>query len=239
MIKHWQIQIRDPKADRRRKVLLIILLLIVPLAFYAGLQWAGNPEMLSKALQQEQEKNTVYEQEVELLQQRMAVLRSAEKVAQQANEQSRQTIKLLENQVFDLQQELGLYKGVLAPGSQKEGLNIRAFELQKVERGDDFRYKILLNRMGKGESLLEGSLHVMVEGEQDGKTVKLDLISLSQELNGEPISFSFKHFQSIPAGGRFGILHLPEGFVPGQIRVRADIKNDKPVERIFKWAEQK
>ena len=169
----------------------------------------------------------------------MAVLSSAEKLSQQANEQSRLSIKLLEEQIYKQQQDLAFYKGVLAPASRREGLRIRAFELQATDSPELFRYKILLSRVGKGEAPLEGQLHVSIVGKQGEQDVTLELAALSADLpdalHEQPITFVFKHFQAIPEAGRFAELKLPEGFVPREIKVRAEVQGEKPLLRTFKW----
>ncbi|MEX6501809.1 DUF6776 family protein [Pseudomonas zhanjiangensis] len=179
------------------------------------------------------------EQEIDRLRQRLAVVSSGETVAQQANEQNRLAIKLLEEQIFKQQQDLAFYKGVLAPASRREGLRIRTFELQATDIKGVFRYKILLSRVGKDDQPLAGQLRVTVEGRQGGKEVSLELASLAQgDADGareQAIPFAFKHFQAIPEAGRFAELMLPEGFSPRQVRVRAEVKGEKPLERTFKW----
>ncbi|MDX1299455.1 MAG: DUF6776 family protein, partial [Pseudomonas sp.] len=149
------------------------------------------------------------------------------------------TIKLLEEQIYKQQQDLASYKGVLAPASRREGLRIKTFELQATDRPEHFRYKILLSRVGKGEKPLEGQLQVSIVGAQAGKNVTLELAALGaglpDALPEQPITFAFKHFQAIPEAGRFAELKLPEGFVPSEIKVRAEVKGEKPLLRTFKW----
>jgi hypothetical protein len=236
----WEVRPSDPGRVRRRRMRIALLVLCIPLAFYAGGWWqqytqpavaVGQP---AEPLRDEQ-----LVRELDDLRQRVAVLGSAEKVSQQANEQSRLTIKLLEEQIYKQQQDLAFYKGVLAPASRREGLRIKTFELQATDRPEHFRYKILLSRVGKGETPLEGQLQVSIVGKQGEQDVTLELAALSADLPDalpeQPIAFAFKHFQAIPEAGRFAELKLPEGFIPHEIKVRAVIKGEKPLLRTFKW----
>ncbi|MFZ3153866.1 DUF6776 family protein [Pseudomonas sp.] len=218
----------------------LLLVLCMPLAFYAGGWWQqySQPAMVAgQATEPQRDKQLL--REVDELRQRVAVLSSAEKVSQQANEQSRLTIKLLEEQIYKQQQDLAFYKGVLAPASRREGLRIKTFELQATDRPEHFRYKILLSRVGKGEALLEGQLQVSIIGKQGEQDVTLELAALGADLPDalpeQPIAFAFKHFQAIPEAGRFAELKLPEGFIPREIKVRAEVKGEKPLLRTFKW----
>jgi len=239
----WEVRPSDPRRAGRMRLVLLLLLLAIPAAFYAGTWWQLRvTQSIEVEHQPMQERLIALEQELDQLRQRLIVVSSGEKVAQQANEQSRLTIKLLEEQIFKQQQDLAFYKGVLAPASRREGLRIRAFELQATDRPMHFRYKILLSRVGKDVKPLEGQLVVTVEGRQGGKAVSLQLATLTQDLpdqfSGQVIPFAFKHFQAIPEAGRFAELKLPDGFAPQQIRVRAEVKGEKPLERTFKWIDQ-
>lgn len=239
----WEVRPSDPGRARRVRMLVLLLVLCIPLAFYAGGWWqTRGMQQLSTAVQAEPLRDVAQEQELDALRQRLAVLTSAEKVSLQANEQSRLTIKLLEEQVYKQQQDLAFYKGVLAPASRREGLRIKAFELQATDRPAHFRYKILLSRVGKGDTPLEGQLQVSVLGRQGEQAVTLELAALTQGLPDalpeQAIAFSFKHFQAIPAAERFAELKLPGGFVPLEVKVRAEVQGEKPLLRTFKWGNQ-
>jgi cell division protein FtsB len=239
----WEVRPSDPRAARRMRLALWMLVLALPAVFYAGGWWqTRHMQVVVEERQSLQVRLAEQEQEVEGLRQRLAVVSSGEKVAQQANEQSRLTIKLLEEQIFKQQQDLAFYKGVLAPASRRKGLRIRTFELQATDTPQLFRYKLLLSRVGKDEKVLEGKLQVTVEGVQGDKQVSLELATLTQglpdQLDDQVIHFAFKHFQAIPEAGRFAELKLPDGFMPRQVKVRAEIKGEKPLERTFKWIDQ-
>ncbi|MEA1605648.1 DUF6776 family protein [Pseudomonas spirodelae] len=213
------------------------MLLCIALAFYAGSLWQQSIAGAVQSAKQAPDESLA--REVEELRQRVAVLSSTEMLSQQANEQSRLTIKLLEEQIYKQQQDLASYKGVLAPASRREGLRIKTFELQATDRPEYFRYKILLSRVGKGEAPLEGQLQVSIVGQQGGQAVTLELAALTtglpDALPEQAFAFSFKHFQAIPEAGRFAELKLPEGFVPREIKVRAEVQGEKPLLRTFEW----
>lgn len=236
MTPGWEVRLSDPRRERRRRWLLLLLVLALPAAFALGWYWPqahpqASPEETHALLTRVAEQ----EQELELLRQRLAVVGSSDKVTQQAMEQNRRTIKLLEEQIFKQQQDLAFYKGVLAPASRREGMRIRAFELQATEQPQRFRYKLLMSRVGASDEALQGRLRVTIEGRQGGKAATLELAALSDEVKENDIPFSFKHFQSFPQAGRFGELQLPEGFKPLQVKVHAEVEGDKPLSRTFEW----
>ncbi|MGG2398324.1 DUF6776 family protein [Pseudomonas sp. SH1-B] len=236
MTASWEVRLSDPRRERRRRWLLLLLVLAVPAAFALGWYWPqATPQQSTEQTQSLLTRLAEQEQELELLRQRLAVVGSSDKLSQQAIEQNRLTIKLLEEQIFKQQQDLAFYKGVLAPASRREGVRIRAFELQATDVPQRFRYKLLMSRVGASDEALQGQMRVTVEGRQGGKPASLELSALSDDVSDNPIPFSFKHFQSFPEAGRFGELQLPEGFEPLQVKVQAEVKGDKPLSRTFEW----
>ena len=236
MIPGWEVRLSDPRRERRHRWLQLLLVLAVPAAFALGWYWPQvQPQQTPEDTHALLTRVAEQEQELELLRQRLAVVGSSDKVTQQAMEQNRRTIKLLEEQIFKQQQDLAFYKGVLAPASRREGIRIRAFELQATDAPQRFRYKLLMSRVGTSDEALQGRLRITVEGLQDGKPAMLELAALSDEVSESSIAFSFKHFQSFPEAGRFGELQLPEGFEPRQVKVQAEVEGDKPLSRTFEW----
>ena len=239
----WEVRLSDPGRARRRRVFGLLLVLCIPLAFYAGSWWQHYTQPAVTVGQPvESERDEQLLRDLEELRQRVAVLSSAEKLSQQANEQSRLSIKLLEEQIYKQQQDLAFYKGVLAPATRREGLRIKTFEVQATDSPGLFRYKILLSRVGKSDKPLQGQLRVTVTGQRAGKEVALELAALTEgladALPGQAIPFAFKHFQAIPEAGRFAELRLPEGFVPREVKVAAEVQGEKPLLRTFKWGEE-
>ena len=238
----WEVRPSNRARERGLRVALILLLMAVPAAFYIGSWWRA--EMVREELSRLEASQSGFDEQsraLDDLRQRMAVVSSGEQLAQQANEQSRLTIKLLEEQIFKQQQELAFYQGVLAPDSRDDGLRIRSVDVHPTEQPGVFRYKILLSRVGKDDQPLQGHLRILVEGRQNGKTLKLPLAELSDDLpvgtNEKGVALNFRHFQAIPEGGRQGELRLPDGFEAQHIAIQAQIKGSKPVERQFKWTD--
>lgn len=237
---NWEVRAHNPRAQRQVRILIVLAILSLP-ATWAAAYWLGGHNSRAELLEL-RDMQALFEgraSELEQAQQMQVVLASGERLVRQANEQSRLTIKSLEEQVYKLQQDLAFYKGVLAPASRKEGLRIRSFELQSTDSPRNFRYKLLLSRVGEDNKPLKGKVRITVVGKQAGKAVTLDLAQLSPEWQGAT-AFSFKHMQAIPEGGRFAELQLPEDFTPSQVNVQAEITGQhKPLERTYNWIEEK
>ncbi|SHM66120.1 DUF6776 family protein [Phytopseudomonas punonensis] len=238
----WEVRPSNRASERRLRVALVVLLVAVPLAFYAGSWWqAKTMKDQADAFGAMQVHVDEQARELDDLRQRMAVISSGEQIAQQSTEQSRLTIKLLEEQNFKQQQELAFYKGVLAPDSKVNGLLIRSFDIHPTESPSVYRFKIMLSRVGKDDKPLQGRLQVSLDGRLAGKVKSLPLSQLSGDLpegsTEQSIPFAFKHLQAIPEGGRQGELRIPEGFEPKRIRIKADVEGAKPVERQIEWTD--
>ena len=238
-MSEWEVRARNPRRQRQTRVLILLAVLSLP-ALCAFAYWLGGLDSRGQVpeLRAVQEQLQQQARALEQAQQRLVVLSSGERLARQANEQSRQTIKSLEEQVFKLQQDLAFYKGVLAPASRKEGLRIRSFELQATDLPRHFRYKLLLSRVGEDDEPLKGNVRISVIGKRAGNPVVLDMAQLSpQWLSATP--FSFRHMQAMPEGGGFADLQLPEDFIPSQVNVQAEITGQRePLERTYNWIEE-
>ena len=123
----WEVRPSDPRRARRMRLALLVLLLAIPAAFYAGSWWQARSSQALTAQQQTlQARLSEQEQELDRLQQRLAVLSSGEKVAQQADEQNRLTIKLVNDQLAAYPDDTrALYLGagaLMALGQREKGL---------------------------------------------------------------------------------------------------------------------
>ena len=169
----WEIRVRDPRRERRMRVLIFLLVIAVPLAWF-GSQWLEQQK--TALLLQQASAATAREQkmadELELLRRRVAILESGEQLTQQASEQGRQSIKLLENEIYQLQQELGTTKGIIG-ANRKDELQLRAFEVVPSADPQRFFFKLFLGRTGNGSKDMQGKLTATVVGKQGGKTVYL------------------------------------------------------------------
>ena len=233
----WEVRLQDPKVERRRRWLAYML--AVPLSFAAG--WSLNAyvkEPTPNGPSQEQVLIERQQTQIEFLQQRLAVVNSSERVGQQALEQNRQTIKSLQEQLFELQQALASYQGVLNPSGMREGVQIRDVELQATDDSDRYRYKILLRRVGDGQTPFEGQVHIAVNGRASGKRATLELPSLSTGDVPALMPISFKYFQAIPEDGGYAHLLIPKGFAPEALIITVSTQGAEPVRRTVPWIKQ-
>lgn len=232
----WEIRVRDPRRERWQRILILLLIIAVPLTWYATRTYERQRyERLKDVNAGAAVKLQRQSSELEQLRRKVAVLGSGEQLTQQAMEQSRQSIKLLEAEIYLLQQELGTTKGIIG-ANRKDELQLRAFEVVPSEDPQRFFFKLFLGRTGNGSTPMAGKLAIEVRGKQGGKAVSLPLAELSRDVEAGGIPFSLRNFLAFPEGGRLAELRLPQDFSPSDIRVKASVDGERQaLEKTFKW----
>lgn len=237
MIAGWEV-----RPARRRSAWawlwgLSLILLMLGGAFAAGVWWSWQQESgLSSSQRELLRQLAAQQQELDELRERYARVASSDQVGQQAGEHSRQTIQLLEQQIFELQQDLAYYKGVLAPASRREGLEIRSVDIVPAEELGRYRYRVMLSRIGADDGEISGTLRLRIVGQRAAKSAVVDLADGNSD---GALAFAFRHFQALPGGAEYSDVQLPEGFAPVRIEAVAVVDGQEtPVERTFDWPTQ-
>ena len=160
-----------------------------------------------------------------------AVEKSAE-VDRAASQEIQQTIKDLKDQVAGLQEEVTLYKGIMAPNNNTSGLRIQEMSVSTTADPTRFRYKLMLTQVGDNNSYIQGFVGVNILGQSNGEKQTIPLKDVSDDIEKTDIKFRYRYFQDVK-----GELNLPEGFVPEQIQVIAQASGNKAarVEKFFDW----
>ncbi|MGE0082144.1 MAG: DUF6776 family protein [Thiohalomonadaceae bacterium] len=176
------------------------------------------------------EVNARYEQTINELRERQAVLERSNQIEREAYKQLETTVAGLQDEIAELKGELAFYRGIVTPGEAKAGLRVQSFELAAngLERG--YRYKLVLTQVLKNDRVATGRVTVAIEGNQDGRITTLDLNDVATE--GKDLAYRFKYFQNFE-----GNLVLPEGFSPVRVTVKLNPRDQRHerVEKIFDW----
>ena len=107
------------------------------------------------------------------------------------------------------------------------------FRLHAGAEKDTFLYTLILSQLNSNRRLAEGTVKLSVTGQQEGQSVTLPYDKLNGD-SSDTVNFSFKYFQSLE-----GLLVIPDGFVPSEIKVqvRPNSKRLDRVERSYSWDE--
>jgi len=166
------------------------------------------------------------------LAQQVANVNLGSEVDRKANEEIRQEVISLKEQIALVQEENSFYRGLMAPTKNKRGLTFGVVELNQTERSRIYGYKVIMQQLATNHQLLNGDLHYRVVGRNAVGDVAYGLHQLSDTVSSESIKLRFKYFQTIE-----GELLLPEGFEPLGIELVARSKGKDPVtvEKRFGW----
>ncbi|MFV8819765.1 DUF6776 family protein [Haliea sp. E17] len=228
----------DQVPQRSLRLLLLtsglVAMLLLAGAFYLGEQAAYS------GLGIDPERYHALEDEVPLLQERIAGLeselnmeRTRASVDAGALEMVRKDLASQQEEIASLEEGLRFYRSLMSPGEIAQGLSLRPLELVAMEGDGQYAYRIVAQQEARKHAMLNGRLKVEILGMQDGEEIGYPLSALSADVEGETIALNFRYFQSIE-----GTLTLPGGFAPTAVSVEASASQPRAMEsrEIFPWA---
>lgn len=174
-------------------------------------------------------------QEAIKLSQKVANLELASEVDKASTEDVRGEVIELKEQITALEEEISLYRGLMAPTESKKGLTIGALELTSTGVPRQYDFKVVVQQLATNHQVLSGHLNFSVVG-RDGEAVRtIPLKDLSTQIDEEDIRLRFKYYQDIQ-----GQLELPLGFEPERVVLvaRTTGRDGAVVEKKFGWLVQ-
>lgn len=202
----------------------LVLLALVPLAYYLGLERAGDMLEKGRAAESLAADNV-------LLKRELADLRLAQKVDDGTGEQLRQTIKDLRDQTGEINEELSFYRGLMAPAENQKGLRIEKLSLEENLDADRVEYRLMLTQIADRRDWVQGKVNIDVIGQVRGEEQVLSLTEFGLD-GAYPLSFRFRYFQDFT-----GVMIMPAAFTPEEILVTAESSGKKGIrlQRRFGW----
>ena len=206
--------------------MVVIVGLIVVSFMYGRTDGFQRDRMVSGQVELLQQRLSEQDAMINELRQRSAVLERGSEVDREAAERVRQTNRELRDEVAALQQEVTLYRSIMAPDENGVGLSIDDFGIQA--QGDNrYRYILIMTHAGSDGSWLEGSVGVNIIGENEqGEREVFPLMDVSDDVDRVDIRLRYRYFQEIS-----GELAFPEGFSPQQVRIVAQVTGNRAATR--------
>lgn len=162
------------------------------------------------------------EETITTLRQRLTIVERGSQVDRDAAEQVRQTNRELRDQIATLQQEVRLYREVMAPDENGVGLAIDEFSVASLG-GNQYEFLLMMTHAGSDGTWLEGSVGVNIIGQnEEGETVVYPLMDVSPDIDRVDIRLRYRYFQDIR-----GEIEFPEGFAPQQVRIVAQVTGNR------------
>jgi Family of unknown function (DUF6776) len=168
------------------------------------------------------------------MRQEVADLKLGGEVDTRANEEVRQTIEGLQDQIAQQSEEIRFYKGVMLPNVEEKGLRIERLDVEDTEEPNKYRYSLLLTQVVDKHDYIQGRVEIALLG-REGESEKQLLLGELNEEKLDRIGFRFRYFQNID-----GELRVPDGFVPEEVMVvaRSSGRNGQRLEKKFDWPQQ-
>ena len=191
----------------------------------------GQAQAISEVVKL-QELLALEQKQVATLTQELANSEVGAEIDRAANNEVRQQVVTLQEQMASLEEQNAFYKGLMSPSENKEGLTIGIVELQKPANSRSYRYKVVMQQLAKQHNLINGQLQIRVSGNLAGQELVYDIHEIDKKYSSKFIKLRFKYFQTVE-----GELAFPEGFEPKGLEVVAKStgKNAKTVEKKFGW----
>ncbi|MFL0810573.1 MAG: hypothetical protein K6L76_09175 [Agarilytica sp.] len=166
------------------------------------------------------------------LEQKVANFDLGAEVDRKANEEIRQEVIALKEEIAKLEEDNTFYRGLMAPTKNKQGLTFGTVELSQTDKPRVINFRVVMQQLAVNHNLLKGALQFTIVGRQDGVDTSYTLRQLSKQISKDKVTLRFKYFQTIE-----GELTLPAGFEPLAIELVANStgKNAVTVEKRFGW----
>jgi Family of unknown function (DUF6776) len=208
----------------------IILMIVVTLASYFLGTWVTSGQYESPSYLKLVERIQALENDLHGFKQKNTELQLLHDIASAQENELQQRLKESFSQQELLQQELALYRDIMAPGDRK-GVQVYSFELAPAAVPEQFSYQLILMQNDAKRQLIRGEAEVYIYGKRQGLPIRYSLAELDAQ-RSQPIPFRFRYFQQIE-----GALRLPTDFKPNEIKVVAYPSRQKAnrITREFPW----
>jgi len=195
------------------------LLAFIALTYIVGRYLAlADLQTTKQALSESQLQLQATQASLELASEKLVMQTQSSQVDNQSNQELVNSVKTMQQQQNELQEELKFYRKIMAPELDKEGLAIDSVKISKTETSTDFHFKITLIQSGKQAQFLKGDLVPVVTGLLNGKNTKYDFRELGT-FKAKHFQFQFKYFQNIQ-----GFITIPSGFKVNKVSIVAKTK---------------
>jgi hypothetical protein len=190
------------------------ILVIIIAALFLGRYWGSkvfDKEMIEKV--QLEVRTVDLEAQVLESNRNLGLIKLSAKVDAVALENTRQEMIVLQRQIYRRGEELKLYQDLLQDNNQPKGLSVSDLNMVAMDDGR-FKYRWVARQKTVKMQTLSVYSDMWILGTQDGEAVSLSVDTLDDQVKKLPIKLEFKYFSI-----NQGIIQLPEGFEPEQVRI--------------------
>lgn len=210
---------------------------LIWLAYEYGRMQAGfNRFEAADAVAELRDLNESQADEIARLSQQLAVQEASSSIDSESYHEIEERLVEMQRQLADQQKDLAFYRGIMAPESQAEGLQLKELEIQALSESGAYRMHLVLVQAVNHSRIVSGEVRVYVEGSQGDDTASLDLSEMVLDGQGNPpLAFSFRYFQDLQRD-----IRLPDDFSPERINVEVvpNRRSSRTIRESFDWKVQ-
>jgi len=179
------------------------------------------------------DENRALEMKNKDLNERIVMLERSTQIDNEAAAELHDEMKKLQDEIYNLKEELSFYQGIITTTGSAEGLKIQGMHVEKLPETDHYHFKIILTHIAQGDMVAEGNVDMTLDGMQNGAARELNLTELLLNPR-QDMSFKFRNFKRLE-----GNMILPEGFTPYRVNIKLQPKDAKSsiVKKVFNWSE--
>lgn len=152
------------------------------------------------------------QEDVQALQTKVVRLESQLQVATAAQSNLAKEMAVMQDENMRLKEDAEFYKSILTEGGTAGVPKIHSIKVSKGGRPGEYQYQILLVQSGRHDKMVQGSVQLILNGAQDGKSMAQHVEPAGQR---DGIKVNFKYYQRIE--GTFG---LPPQMVAQNLQVQ-------------------
>ncbi|RKZ37884.1 MAG: hypothetical protein DRQ37_00855 [Gammaproteobacteria bacterium] len=226
------------RRERPLRSFLLALLVVNLLAAAGYMAYVSGRDTLAEEYTATRDERDGLRIDIHVLQQantalraRAAVLERTEQIQRRAYGDVDEKLKLLQDEILALKEELAFYRGIAVTANKERALDVRSFEIKRDGDERAYRYRLVLTRVTKSDKVISGAVNLSVVGKQGGRQTTYSVIDLSNSSASE-LTYRLKYFQRLE-----GRITLPEGFVPQRVdvQVKAAQKGQAAIDKTFYW----
>lgn len=162
------------------------------------------------------------------LREELAYLEKSQQIDHEACQQLRGSLRDMQAQLVDAQEQLAFYRGIVTPEDERKGVRVHDLVVRQDE--GEIRWElVLVQGSQRSTGRVRGQMQLLVEGtDEDGAPEQVIVTGAEGESD---VLFSFRHFQEFG-----GVVSFPAGFQPRRIKVtvRRD-GDDEARETTHEW----
>ncbi len=221
-------KIRDFVQQHYQLMILMLFAFFLALLVTGGIYVQTDMQLAEVAKQQE-----LLKEEKKAVLRKLAAVEVEASTLRNSQLAMRQTIEKLQSEVAEQDKALDFYRQLMTADGSKKGLELNSYLLKQLDEPNLFFYRFTFVQYAKKHLALKADLSITVEGEHLSEKTSYDFRKLVATNDNQFGKLRFKYFQVVE-----GHIKLPEGFVPEQLIIDAQLNTKKPKawQRKLSWA---